>query len=269
MNRKYNQKYVEEYFKKYECKLIDTYRSTKYPIKFRCSCGNISFIKFLHFKKKHKCKKCNYAETNKYKKHTQDYVEGYFKENGCELLDNYRNDKSTLIYICSCGNTSNIRFSDFKKGQRCMKCAIKKRSGKNHYNWNPDRQKIEVRRKVDVACRSLIYCTLKATGHKKTCKTENMLGYSRGDFLNKLKRDPLFENWKNNSYNYHIDHIFPIKSFIDEKIYDPKIINALDNLRILPSHSNWKKSSKCDKLLFNKYLKNTTTDYIEEEIICT
>ena len=42
-----------------------------------------------------------------------------------------------MKYRCSCGNISEISFSSFEQGHRCKKCGTERRSGKNHYNYNP------------------------------------------------------------------------------------------------------------------------------------
>jgi len=65
-------------------------------------------------------------------KWTYEEVYDYFKEQGCELLtikEEYKGTKQYLDYICSCGNPSKIKFSNFKnKGQRCRECSKKKLS---------------------------------------------------------------------------------------------------------------------------------------------
>ena len=93
------------------------------PVKYKCSCGNISKISFSSFKRGRRCMKCSGAE-----KYTYEYVQQYFKDQGCKLLETeYKNCKTKMKYRCSCGNISQIRFSQFKRGRRCQKC----RSNKN------------------------------------------------------------------------------------------------------------------------------------------
>ncbi len=61
-------------------------------------------------------------------------VKQYFADNGCELLSaEYKNSYTPLKYKCSCGNVAEIRFSVFKKGQRCKKCAVEKTTAKKRY----------------------------------------------------------------------------------------------------------------------------------------
>jgi hypothetical protein len=57
------------------------------------------------------------------RKLTFEYVRQYFKDNGCELIsEEYINARGLLKYKCSCNNISNIRFDNFRSGQRCRKC---------------------------------------------------------------------------------------------------------------------------------------------------
>lgn len=51
----------------------------------------------------------------------------FFLKNQCILIsDKYKNSKEKLDYICICGNSSRISFSNFKLGHRCRECARKK-----------------------------------------------------------------------------------------------------------------------------------------------
>jgi len=61
------------------------------------------------------------------KKHTIEYIRNYFKEHGCELLEEeYINNYTKMKYECSCENISEINFGSFQQGHRCKKCANKK-----------------------------------------------------------------------------------------------------------------------------------------------
>lgn len=56
-----------------------------------------------------------------------------------------------------------------------------------------------------------------------------------------------FEGMSWDNYGeWHIDHIKPIKAFIDEGVTDPAIINALDNLQPLWASENMSKGAKYD-----------------------
>lgn len=81
----------------------------------------------------------------------------------------------------------------------------------------------------------------------KRDEMEVLLGYSLSDLKHHLEsqfKDGML--WENRS-EWHIDHIKPIKAFLDEGITDPKIINALDNLQPLWAHENLSKGAKYDE----------------------
>lgn len=64
-----------------------------------------------------------------YNKRTTDDVRKIFKDNDCILLTlNYKNNKTNLKYICSCGNLSEINLSSFLQGHRCKKCRIHRKN---------------------------------------------------------------------------------------------------------------------------------------------
>ena len=68
------------------------------------------------------------------------------------------------------------------------------------------------------------------------------------------KRDFRLKNNNEDYKNYHVDHIFPVKAFIECGIYDLSVINADDNLQIISVKENLQKSDKYDKIDFVKYL---------------
>ena len=71
------------------------------------------------------------------KRLTFEYVYNYFHEQGCELLEKeYKNSKIKMRYKCECGNISKIIFPNFKSGNRCAKCSIKKRKLSFRYVYN-------------------------------------------------------------------------------------------------------------------------------------
>ena len=134
-SKKLTFKYVQQFFNDHGCELLEKeYKNNKIPLKYRCKCGNISIIKFDNFKRGQRCIKCNGRE-----KHTLEYVKQYFKNQGCELLEGkYINNSTLMKYKCLCGNISEIVFKSFRAGNKCMKCAIKNRSGENSSLWNPN-----------------------------------------------------------------------------------------------------------------------------------
>ena len=134
-DKKYSLQYIQNYFKENGCKLLEEkYKNNKSPLKYKCSCGNISKISFNCFKNGQRCKKCGGTE-----KYTFNFVKQNFKENECKLLEKiYKNSHTLMRYKCNCGNISKITFDSFKRGHRCMKCASAKRSGEKSGKWNPN-----------------------------------------------------------------------------------------------------------------------------------
>ncbi len=124
--------YVRNYFKEQGCELLEKeYINNCTNMEYRCSCENINKIRFNHFKRGKRCKKCGKNE-----EHTLKYVQNYFKEQGCELLETeYINCKTKMKYKCSCGDISNISFNNFRKGHRCYKCGLNKNSIKQKHSF--------------------------------------------------------------------------------------------------------------------------------------
>lgn len=135
MPKKLEYKYVSDYFKEQGCELLeDKYVNSITKMMYMCSCGNISEITFGNFQAGKKCMECSGN-----KKFTFKYVFNFFKDRDCDLLETeYEGIKTLMKYKCKCGNIDKIRFDDFKRGSFCHNCAIKKRAGVNHYNYNPN-----------------------------------------------------------------------------------------------------------------------------------
>jgi hypothetical protein len=58
VNRILNQSFVESYFSKFGCKLLDEYKSANIPMKYECVCGCISKISYANFRLGKRCKNC-------------------------------------------------------------------------------------------------------------------------------------------------------------------------------------------------------------------
>lgn len=76
-------------------------------------------------------------------KYTQKQVEDIFSKNGCKLVGKYLGALKPVKFICSCGNFSKITLANLSQGQRCMKCAIKKRSNYKRISQNKVEQVFE------------------------------------------------------------------------------------------------------------------------------
>src|SRR5690606_35515121 len=108
--------------------------------------------------------------------------------------------------------------------RRCGICRIEKiRKSKlkdKNPNWNFNRKEVEEKKYVHVLACSILKRCLKLTNQTKTSKTEDMLGYSRNQLLEHLETFEVFKN--NDKKDIHIDHILPVKSFVENGITDLK-----------------------------------------------
>ena len=139
-SEKLTYEYVNNYFKEQKCKLLETeYKNNNTLMKYICSCGNISQIRFNNFEQRKRCRKCGSKKISEIKKYSFKYVYNYFKEQGCKLIEKeYKSNRTLMKYKCNCGEIGEITFGHFKQGRRCRKCSIQKHSGKNHWNYNPN-----------------------------------------------------------------------------------------------------------------------------------
>jgi 5-methylcytosine-specific restriction endonuclease McrA len=137
---KYSLEEVQKYFDDNECKLLEEeYVNAKTLMKYICSCGNESEIRFDDFKRGRRCAECSGT-----KKLSYEYVYNYFKENNCELLEiEYINNHTKMKYRCVCDNVDYINFSHFKQGHRCKKCKNKRISESNKFTYEQVRQIFE------------------------------------------------------------------------------------------------------------------------------
>jgi hypothetical protein len=91
-------------------------------------------------------------------------------------------------------------------------------------------------------------------GTTKTDHSSDVLGYSPDDLLARLQQCSNWDDLKDK--DWHLDHIFPIKAFLEHNIRDIKLICCLDNLQPLPGEDNCKKNGSYVKADFEKWLKD-------------
>jgi DNA-directed RNA polymerase subunit RPC12/RpoP len=246
---------VAAYFEQHGCKLLESeYKNARTKMQYVCSCGNESVIVFDSFRTGNRCRSCGNKRCADKLRLTHVEVAAYFKEQGCELLDEYQGNLVPMRYVCSCGEQSTINWNNFKtKGNRCQKCGIAKRSGSNHYDWREDREQADLNDTFRQRCYKLVRMVLNVTGRVKNERSAKLLGYDYKQLQEHVTSHPNWEKVKGEKW--HVDHVFPIKAFIDHGVSDLKIINALDNLRPLGAKANMCKNGKYDKDEFLKYLK--------------
>ena len=125
IDRQFSYEEVEKMFLSNGCKLLEKeYINNRTPMSYKCSCGNVSKIRFGCFKQGGRCEKCAHKRTTDITRYSFKYVCDFFKKNHCKLLEKeYKNCDTKMKYKCNCGNLSKINFDSFKRGTRCLKCA--------------------------------------------------------------------------------------------------------------------------------------------------
>ena len=96
--------------------------------------------------------------------------------------------------------------------------------------------------------RRVIYEASKGIGSEK--RTVDTLGYTVEDFVTHMEKQFTGKmSWDNYGDYWNVDHITPVKHFLDKGIRDPKVINCLSNLRPLKAKENLAKGAKVEYLL--------------------
>jgi len=253
LRNKYDINYVKDFFEKNNCVFLSKeYKNNFTLYDYICSCGNKSKISFSCFKNGSRCKDCGIKKMI-LKKFDPASVEKKFIDSKCTLIDVYVNSHKHMRYICACGEKSITTWNNFSKGKLCKKCGIKKISGENNYGWQKDRDKHREKLIFRQKSYKLIKMTMNVTGRVKNKKTAALLGYDYLDLQKHISQYPGYDFIKDKPW--HIDHIFPIKAFIDHGIDDFSLINCLENLRPISAKENLIKNSKYDKLEFLDWLK--------------
>jgi hypothetical protein len=209
-------------------------------MRYICECGNEDKIRFSKFKIGQRCRVCKYHKIGNSQRLNTDEVGKLFKARGCVLLDKYINNWTKIRYICHCGHEAEVTLNNFYKISGCRYCKDQK--GAKNPSWKPDREQLKLNQRISQRCSLLVRRVLKSTGQLKNAKSEILLGYSRKELNNRITSHPYWESVKNG--DWAIDHIFPVKAFLDHGIQDLKIINSLDNLRPLSALGNSFKSHK-------------------------
>lgn len=125
MNKKYED--VKQYYSKYGCELLDgTYKNCDTNMRFKCKCGLIGIGTYRSFKRsKYKsCSICVAKHISQSNTNSVEYVRNIYIDNGCELLDEYKNNETPMKFKCSCGSITKKSFSNFRKTPKCKKCSL-------------------------------------------------------------------------------------------------------------------------------------------------
>ncbi len=138
---RYTLKEVKKIFREEGCELLEIiYKNGNTKMKYICSCKfkTESETTLAHFMGGGRCKKCASKRGAEKRRYSYKEVKEIFRKGGCVLISKeYKSSKDKLQYLCNCKRPAEIKLNHFQEGSRCMKCAIERKSGKNHYRYNP------------------------------------------------------------------------------------------------------------------------------------
>ncbi len=118
---KLSYEYVKQFIEKEGYVLLDKeYKNNLTKINLRCPKEHIFKIKFNHFKRGQRCKKCFKKNRIKY---DYEYVKSYIEEYGYKLLSKeYINYNTVLTMRCPNGHIRKTKFYEFKRYD-CVYCS--------------------------------------------------------------------------------------------------------------------------------------------------
>lgn len=248
MRRKITYSFVQEALAREGYQLLEeTYRDAHQRLKCVCPKGHETTIQWSTFDRGVRCAYCHGNVPPSYEQ-----VKQFFVDAGCELLeDRYVNNHTLMRYRCICGRESQIRWSMFKNGQRC--CGKHRNAGPNHPRWNPDRHHVENVKLYAQKAHDALKCTLRYLGKKKKLKSYAILGYGYDELKQRIESHPNWSAVKDDKWS--LDHMFPVKAFVDYGITDVRLINSLDNLQPLILRENVVKNDTYIKEDFENWLR--------------
>lgn len=241
MRQKYTQDQVANICRNYGFIQQEYYHGVNIPMMCTCSCGAATNISLSSILKGQKCFTCGNNTQAKKNRLSQDYVTKQFVSRGYQLQDNYvNNDTKMWVQHLSCHYLFQITYSSFQQGCGCPLCgkiqAGTKHSGSQHPKWIIDREKVKQmlfwQRKVT----QILHGCLNRVGTTKQNHTDVLLGYSPNELRQHIESFDTFNTLSKG--NWHIDHIFPLRAFLDHEICDISLICALDNLQPLSVFDN-------------------------------
>jgi hypothetical protein len=216
-------------------------------------------------------------------KHSQDYIDSYFKERGWTNNSVYINGDEKLTALCPKKHECQISYNKFQQGRKCPTCSKKKKPTTEqvriylkNLNWTLLSEYKDAKTKMKLICPNnhITYKTYDNFKNKNRGCRECWIDSNRGSNhqnwnedrtrrtryrylqfskynISILEDDPNYNNILKTPEKYNIDHIQPRIAFIDnnlDNIYDPilikKICNLRENLRIIPKEINGSKGGK-------------------------
>lgn len=130
--KKHTIEFIKLEFEKsgYEC-VSNEYINARSKLAYSCSKGHSGVITWSDWKSGYRCPTC-FGN----KKLTISFVKTGFEKEGWTLISTkYINANQKLYYICPEGHRGLITWSNWNKGNRCLICAIIKRTGYGNPSW--------------------------------------------------------------------------------------------------------------------------------------
>jgi hypothetical protein len=249
---------VKQSFEKAGYTFISTeYVNSKQKLQYICPNGHQREISYADFSSGRRCIECYHERQRQEKLTPIEEIKKVFEQRGYTLLTK-THDVGRQIFesLCPRGHLYKTDLTKFKDcGYGCAKCAAINNTGTNNPNWNPDREAVKQNGKIWRAWRNNLRHAVSGRNKKTSEEIKEILGYDWNDLREHIFNHPNWNNLKDKNA-YHVDHVFPIKAFLDYGIKDPKIICALENLQPMDKGENMKKNRYYDKQKFEEYLKS-------------
>lgn len=135
MAQKFDIDFVKKDFIQNGCELLeDKYINNRMKMKYKCSCGEVSEIRYEHFRRGVRCKKCGYKKNSQLYSLSFEEVKRRFELKGRKVLQDYYLSHQPVLNICTCGNVTKTFVYNLPNLKGCLKCAILK--GEAHPMWS-------------------------------------------------------------------------------------------------------------------------------------
>jgi hypothetical protein len=189
------------------------------------------------------------------------------KEKDKELIrskhqEYYKNNKEKIISQVKDYNGKNKESQQIRRKER----RLKNKNQINEYskNWVKEKRDSDKEFRLKLNIRASFNTRFRCRNMTKDRSIFYYTGVSMAEYIDHLKRDPLWSDYENKTYIIHIDHIIPCTIFDFNNLEEIKKCWSPRNLRFLSAQENILKSSKIDLNLILKFgIQDLLPDWIE------